>query len=111
MESPVKKGKSNLLTQADSYRLYRWIDEHRPDAARLTAEQLAEMATRDIGIKITPYNAQSARLALGIRVSEIRQATTGGEDLKALAGEVCDLALHLGRPLPAAIARIAGRLV
>jgi hypothetical protein len=102
--------KNNLLTQADSYRLHRWIDEHRPDAAKLTAQALANKIAEDTGLKVTAYNAQSARLALGIRVSEIRAAVPDGiaEQLAVIASYLCDQG---NGNVPPEIKRIAGRLV
>lgn len=62
--------KHSMLSQKDSYRLMRWLDEHKEDAVATTDGRLAQRLSKDLGMTVTLSNIGNARRALGLGKQE-----------------------------------------
>lgn len=95
---------NNMLTQPQSYKLMRWLDDDHDMAARNTAASLGSMATATLGFKVTEHNIQSARSALGIEpAARGPRGPYKTKSVEILARELAKVMRALDIPVPADI--------
>ena len=83
----------NVLTNLNSHKLYKWIEENMASAQSCTAKELAESATAELGFEITENNMDNARRESGIvmRPVEVVDEDTTNADIKTLARGIVEL--------------------
>ena len=103
--------KCNTLSNADSYKLTRWIELNQASLKGKTQELVALEAGQATGLKVTIPNihavAKTLGIALGLYSVKKGEAPTAIERSLALA--LCDLYGRLGESVPVDVNAIAGR--
>ena len=103
--------KCNTLSNADSYKLTRWIELNQASLKGKTQELVALEAGKATGLKVTIPNIHAVAKTLGIALGihgDKKQHTPTDIEL-SLARAIRDLYIGLGQPPPTDIFVIAGR--
>lgn len=101
----------NALTHAEVYKLTRWIETNQNNLLGRTHEHISQMATQELGLKVTVSNIPAAAKILGISLG-FRTNKPGDipKDVsRALARSLRDLYKRLGEEVPDVIHAIAER--
>ena len=101
----------NQLTNAEVYRLTRWLDENKDILipARMTRAQIAVRASQALDYPITGANVHGAAKNLGIQIGQFherRQETVAGDAYGVLVRGVLELYKRLGEKAPRELAEI-----
>ena len=103
--------KCNTLSNADSYKLTRWIELNQESLKGKHQVQIANAASQATGLTVTVPNIYAVGKTLGIPMGlhalKKGEAPTAIERSLALA--LCDLYGRLGESVPVDVNAIAGR--
>lgn len=102
---------NNTLTHAEVYKLTRWIETNQNNLLGRTHEYISQMATQELGLKVTASNISAAAKILGISLgSRTNKSGDIPKDVnRVFAQSLRDLYTRLGEVVPDVINAIAER--
>ena len=101
----------NVLTNLNSHRLYKWIEENMALAQSTTAKELATSASEELGFTVTESNADTARRESGIVMRPVVETgdDTTKVDIRTLARVISTIAVACGIVTPDSVIDIINR--
>jgi hypothetical protein len=74
----MKLGKRlNVVTNKDTYRLYKWIEENKTELERLNLDQVTLKASKELDLVLTGNNISTGLDIVGVTVKPKRNSTKG----------------------------------
>jgi hypothetical protein len=103
----------NVLTNSNTYRLTKWVDENKEVNMGKTKHEIAELAQTALGFTVTGSNVYGACGVLGIRVGvragSNKPPRASKDSTRTVARHLSYLYQKLGEQIPASLLEIANR--
>jgi len=105
--------KKNMLSNAHTYGLTKWIEEKKDTLDKLSQKQIAEIATTQLGFAVTTSNIYGASNVLGIKLGQREMRANvfaaNKDTNRTIAKHLVHLYAKLGEPVPLSLQEIANR--
>jgi hypothetical protein len=74
----MKLGKRvNVVTNKDTYRLYKWIEENKTELERLNLDQVTLKASKELDLVLTGNNISTGLEIVGVTIRSKRNSVKG----------------------------------
>ena len=107
MSTTDNKRTNNKLDISKQWKLCNWMTENVDKLHRKTRAEQAELATADLGFKVTGPNISSCLDATGLKVEPFREPSASNA-VPVLKAAVIALYQRLGEPVPADLLNLEG---